>query len=77
MARRRGVARVIGQLSSEELPGAADFRVRVFVLPDGEVNGWARRVSGWPLWVVFRFDGEVVEVVAATDRRPPPRPASS
>lgn len=52
-AQRRAVGRVVGRLDSEELPSAMDFPVRVFVLPDGYVNGWARRVSGWALWVVF------------------------
>lgn len=63
----------MGRLDAESLPGSGDTPVRVFVLPDGEVKAWARRVPGWSLWVVFSFDDEVVRLLGLMERLPPVR----
>ncbi|CAN5216993.1 hypothetical protein BH09MYX1_BH09MYX1_09430 [soil metagenome] len=67
-ARYRALFTTITSLShAAYLPGAADFETRFH---PGYVH--VRRVRGFNLWILYRFDGMFVDVMTVHDEPPPP-----
>jgi hypothetical protein len=62
------VARTIGALTREQLPGPQDLES----LMPPVARYWFRRVQGFNLWIWFAFDDEAVIVVSLTATPPVP-----
>ncbi len=67
-ARHRALNATMASLArADELPGPADF---VASFHPGYVH--VRRVTGFNLWILYRFDATFLDVVTVRDEPPPP-----
>jgi hypothetical protein len=65
---RTALGAVVGSLSREELPGAADFPA---IIPP-KLRAWVRRVPGFNLWLFYTFDVAEVRVLMVVATPPVP-----
>jgi len=65
-AERARIAAVLRDLMAGPLPGVEDHQTVLY--PAGVA--WVRQVPGRRLWILYRFDDDVVSAIALVDRRP-------
>jgi hypothetical protein len=65
---RRAVAGELRKLAAEAVPGPADYEA--LVSPPAIGVAWARKVTGFTLWVLYVLDEERISLRGIETRRP-------